>query len=140
MPVIDPADSLVLVGATAAGPFTEIAELTSYDYTRGRDATRRRFVFGDAAARLKGGSKTSTYRLGGLMDLGDTDGQDVLRAAYENDTTIALVITEDGETGTIEEGKVTEYTGRAEREGDYVEVTFTFEGTSVRSAWSAPEP
>lgn len=137
MAVINPEDTLVLVGASSAGPFAPIADMDAMDNTRTRGDVRRRFVFGSDAAYIKPGDKESSYTISGFYNPADTNGQNVIEAAFESGDDIVIVVAPDGAAGWMEEGKVTEYTVSAEREGEYVEVSFTFEGNGVRTAYDA---
>lgn len=137
MPPINTEYSLVRVATVEAGPYNTIQLLRSLTSPRSREGSARVYVMGATEAKQKAGRKVNTYELDGLLDLSDTTGQTVLRDAYENDTYIfAQLIYNDAATTGQPEGvqakvKVTQFAVSGEREGDFVGVSFTLEGTGV---------
>lgn len=129
----------IKVGAAEAGPFAIISEISGGTNTRGVEGTARRYVFNSAAARVKAGRKTSSYTFDGLLDMTDTDGQNVLEDAYANGTDVWVQFLPDSTAGVgIKQGwaekcKVTGYEATSEKEGDFVGVSFTLEGDGVQT-------
>lgn len=129
--------TLIKIGTAQAGPFVTVSDLNAHDWTHGREGVTRTRVYGKADAYVKGGAKTNTYTFSGLLDLTDTDGQNVLEDAYEDDDYVwaQLLHAPDaatGErTGILAQVKVTEYSGDGSADGEYVGVSFSLEGTGV---------
>lgn len=133
---LDVSNVLVQVGAAEAGPYSTIEDVQSYSGTHGtEDATRTR-VFGKVNPYVRAGDDTDTYDLSGLLNLTDTNGQNVLRDARDNRNTVWLRVmpTGDavGEAGYVQECNVTEYTDSGDADGDYVEASFSLEGAGPK--------
>jgi hypothetical protein len=133
MPVIDSENTIIEVGATAEGTFAQIDNLTGYTATHGREAETRTRVFGREDAYVKPGERSSTYDINGLYDPADTDGQNVLRDAYESGEDVYLRVLHDGEAGYLQGVKVTEYSDSATADGEYVEVSFSATSTTGKT-------
>lgn len=131
MPAIDVSTSLVKIGAAVDGPFATIADLTTYDWSHTAADVTKTFVFGNPDAYVKAGDKDHSYGLAGLYSPEDTGGQNVLKTAYGAGSDVWLQVIPDGTDGWMEKCKVTEYSGSAARDGDYVEVAFQLEGVGT---------
>lgn len=144
MSIMDVADSIVQVSATSEGTYATIAELTAWDGTHGTEDIARRRVFGNTNAHVRLGEDTDTYSLSGLLDLSDTNGQNILRTARDNRTTVFLRVLPMGNTaadkGYTQECYVTEYTDSGDADGDYVECSFSLEGASAAVPYTVPGP
>lgn len=136
MPVIDVETTVVQVAAdedgAPAGAFATIEDLTSYSGDHGSEEATRVRVFGKADPHVRGGEKTDEYSLDGLYNPADTNGQNVLKASYENDVPCWLRVLPDGEAGYTQKVRVTAYTDEAEADGDFVRVSFTAERDGAR--------
>lgn len=141
---LDVQDSLVQVAATGAGPYATIMDVTNWDGNHGTEDIARRRVFGQASAYVRLGDETDTYNLSGLLSLTDTNGQNVLRTARDNRTTVFLRVLPSGnvedELGYTQECYVTEYTDSGDAEGDYVECSFSLEGAAPATSYTVPAP
>jgi predicted secreted protein len=125
MPPINATEVVIKVGATDTGPFASIANLTGYTATHSREAETRTRVFAREDAYVKQGDKETSYDLNGLYDTADTEGQNVLRDAYEDETEIYLQVLHDGANGYQQAVQISEYSDSGEADGEYVEVSFT---------------
>lgn len=136
MPPIDVSNSLVQVAAVEAGPFATIEDVTSWDGSHGTDAPTRTRVFGKPTPYVRAGDDTDTYDLSGLLNLDDTNGQNILRDARDNRTTVFLRVMPDGEAigkkGYLQECNVTEYTDAGDADAEYVECSFSLEGAGPK--------
>jgi hypothetical protein len=143
---IDPKATAVFVGATATGSWGLISDLDTVGLSYGKDAERRRFVFGKSTPYIKAGEKTWGADMSGLYKPADTAGQNVLRAAYDGDTTVWLAVITSGATysgatfvtsaaaGYIIECTIPSYSENRAGDGDFVEVTFTAAGIPATKA------
>jgi hypothetical protein len=150
---IDPKATAVFVGATATGSWGLISDLDTVGLSYGKDAERRRFVFGQSAPYIKAGEKTWGADMSGLYKPADTAGQNVLRAAYDADTTVWLAVITSGATysgstfvtsaaaGYIIECTIPSYSENRAGDGDFVEVSFTAAGIpSTKATFSSGMP
>jgi hypothetical protein len=141
MAIVDVSTYIVQVGATSAGTFATIADMRSSEATHGEESETRTYVFGQTNPYVRGGADTDEYRLSGLYNIGDTNGQNVLRTAKDNDGTVFLRVRPQG-TGAQsyqQECRVTQYTDSAEAgpAGNYVTVSFSLRGVGTRVNSSA---
>lgn len=136
MAIVDVSTYLVQVGSVTAGPFATILDMTSGEGTHGEESETRTYVFGQTNPYVRGGADTDEYRIAGLYNPADTTGQNVLRTAKDNDTTIFLVVRPQGLTSQSykQECRVTQYTDSAEAgpSGNYVRVSFALRGVGTR--------
>ena len=141
---IDVQNSLVQVAAASEGPFATISDLDSWTGTHGSEDITRRRVFGAGDPHVRLGEDTDSYSLSGLLDLSDTNGQNILRTARDNRTTVFLrVLPEgnvEGDLGYTQECYVTEYEDSGTADGDYVECSFTLEGAAAKTSYTVPAP
>lgn len=137
MAIVDVSTYLVQVGATALGSFANIADMSSSEATHGEESETRTYVFGQTNPYVRGGADTDEYRISGLYNIADTNGQNVLRTAKDADTTIFLRVRPQGLTGQSyqQECRVTQYTDSAEAgpTGNYVQVSFSLRGVGTRT-------
>jgi hypothetical protein len=143
---IDPRTTAVFVGAAATGPWGLIADLDTAGLSHGKEAERRRFVFGREVPYIKAGEKTWSADLSGLYNPDDTSGQNVLRTAYDNDGTVFLACVYGGEydndgdfdaddaDGYVIEATIPSYEENRDAGGDFVEVSFTANGIPATKA------
>jgi hypothetical protein len=140
---------VVQVAAESAGPYATIADLQSWEGTHGEENESRTRVFGRADAYVRAGEDTDEYPLSGLYNPADTSGQNVLRDAKDNRTTVFLRVIPDGfdpeteelvpgATGYTQECRVSEYTDSGDAGGEYVECSFTARGVGTRTAYTVP--
>lgn len=138
MSIRDVSDAQVWVSATGgAGTYALIEDLTSFDATHGSESETRTRVFGAANPYIRQGDDTDEYSLGGLYNPNDTDGQNILRTAHDNGTTVFIAILYDAtggaEQGYTQECRVTEYGESGEADGEYIECTFSAVGVGDRT-------
>lgn len=135
--IVDVTDFEVQVAASAAGPFALIDDLTSGSATHGTEGSARTRVFGRTTPYIRAGDDTDEYSLDGLYNPADTDGQNVLRDAKNNKTTVVIAVLHDAtsgaEKGYTQECRVTEYGESADSDGEYVECSFTLEAVGERA-------
>jgi hypothetical protein len=137
MAIIDVQDSLIKVGAAPAGPFATIEDMTSYSGTHGNEGEARRRVFGRVSPYVRAGANTDEYSLSGLYNPDDTGGQNVLRSARDNRTTVILQVLPNGVSGYQQECNVTEYSENGDADGDYVEAAFSLTAVGPRTSVGA---
>lgn len=139
MAIVDVQDSIVEVGATSGGTFATIEDMTSWEGTHGEENETRTRVFGRANPYVRGGDDTDEYRLSGLYNTADTDGQNVIRSAKDNRTTVFLRVRPAGSVllSYQQECRVTQYTDSGDAGGDYVQCSFALRGVGTRVASSA---
>lgn len=130
---IDLQDTIIQVSADDA-TYANIANATGYSATHGTDGETRIRVFGAANPYVRAGELVDSYSIDGLYDPADTNGQNILRTARDNGTTVFLKVLPDGADGYKQECRVLEYTDNGEAEGDYVECSFSLEATGTKSA------
>jgi hypothetical protein len=149
MAVIDVTNSIVQVAAESAGPYATISDVRSWDGTHGEESETRVRVFGRADPYVRAGDDTDEYSLSGLYNPDDTNGQNVLRDAKDNRTTVFLRVipdgfdpeTEDlapGATGYTQECRVSEYGESGDADGDFVECDFAARGVGTRTPYTVP--
>ena len=136
MAIVDVSTYIVQVGATSGGSFANIADMTSSEATHGEESETRTYVFGQTNPYVRGGADTDEYRISGLYNIADTNGQNVLRTAKDADTTVFLRVRPQGLTAQSyqQECRVTQYTDSAEAgaAGNYVRVSFSLRGVGTR--------
>lgn len=134
---LDVSDVLVQVAAVEAGPFATIEDIQSYSGTHGTEEATRTRVFGKAQPHVRAGDDTDDYDLSGLYNPDDTGGQNVLRDARDNRTTVWLRVMPTGDTvgaaGYLQECNVTEYSDSGDADGDYIECAFSLEGVGPKT-------
>lgn len=138
MPPIDVSGVLVQIATAEAGPYATIQDVQSYGATHGTEDAARVRVFGKATPYLRAGDDVDDYDLSGLYNPDDTGGQNILRTARDNRTTVWLRIMPTGDTsgdkGYKQQCNVTEYSDSGDADGDYVECSFTLEGVGPKIA------
>lgn len=141
MAIVDVQDSLVQISATGSS-YATIADLTSWNGTHGEESQSKVRVFGRANPYVRAGDDTDEYSLSGLYNLADTNGQNILRTAKDNRTTVFLRVLPEGATsgdqGYTQECNVTEYTDAGDAGGEYVEVSFALSGVGTRTPYTVP--
>lgn len=134
---IDVQDSVIQIYTPAVGATPEsyatIQNVQGWNGTHGTEGGARTRVFGRAQPYVRAGEIVDTYSLSGLYDPADTGGQNVLRSARDNGTTIILVVKPNGTTGYRQECRVTEYTDSGDADGEYVEASFDLEAVGPRT-------
>jgi hypothetical protein len=122
----------------ATGLFYRIMDATSAEATHGSEDVTRTRVFGNPNAYIRAGDDTDEYSIDGLYNPDDTNGQNILRAAHDNNTTVFLAFAHDdtpgAEKGYVQECRITEYSESADADGEYVECSFSAEGVGARVA------
>jgi hypothetical protein len=117
-----------------AGPFALIENMTSWEGTHGEENSTTTYVFGREAPIERAGRDTDEYRLSGLYDIADTDGQNVLRDSKDNRTWFNLRVYPGG-TGAKayqQPCRTTQYTDSGDAGGDYVQCSFAAKGVGTR--------
>lgn len=134
MPIIDVQGALVKVAAPSATPtFANIADVQSWTGTHGSEGETRTRVFGKTAPYVRAGENTDEYSLSGLYNPDDTGGQNILRTARDNKTTVLLQVLPNGVAGYQQECNVTEYTDSGDADGEYVECSFDLVAVGPRT-------
>jgi hypothetical protein len=145
----DPETTVLMVAAAEAGPYAIIADLSSYDATHGEEDEIKTRVFGRATPYRRAGNDTDEYSLSGLYNTDDTDGQNVLRDAKDNRTTVFIRVlpggwdpdTEEivsGAEGYQQECRVTQYGDSGESDGEWVQCSFQLRDYGVRVPYTVP--
>lgn len=118
------ANFVVQVASTFAGTYSPVSDLNSFNKTSNR--TINQFpVFGRPVAYGIPAPREETYSAGGYLSIADT-GQDLLRTAEFNNTTVFLKVFFDGVTnGFIQEVRVGSKSFSVAPDG-LQEVTFEF--------------
>jgi hypothetical protein len=116
------------------GPFAEVEDLTSWGGTHGEDNPTTTYVFGRDEPHEKAGRDTDEYRLAGLYNITDTDGQNVIRDSKDNRTWFVLRIYPGGSSakGYQQPVRTTQYEDTGEAGGDYVQCSFACKGVGTR--------
>lgn len=132
---IDLQDTVVKVSAPppAVASFATIANVRGYAATHGTEGEARVRVFAQAAPYVRAGTLVDSYDISGLYDPADTNGQNLLRTARDNGTTVLLQFLPNGVAGYQQECRITEYTDSGDADGDYVECSFTAEATGAKT-------
>ena len=126
----DPVNARVRVSATLAGTYTVVGKVRTANLTEGRDnRTKTKYLGGQV---VRPGDNTLTGSVGYLFDDGDTTGQNLVRTAKRNGTTLFVQICPAG-TGTGAkvlqfEADITELTIDVNADNELVEGGFNFEG------------
>lgn len=133
---IDVQDAVIKVSAPppAVASFAVIANVSGWAGTHGTEGEARVRVFGRATPYVRAGDVVDTYSLSGLYDPADTNGQNILRTARDNGTTVLLQVLPNGTAGYQQECRVTEYTDEGDADGEYVECSFELEAVGARTA------
>jgi hypothetical protein len=143
MAIVDVADAQIVIGAAATGPWALINDLTSYDADHGNEGESSVRVFGKATPYVKAGADTDEYSLEGLYNPDDTGGQNVLRTAKDNKTSVWLAVLHSVTTlptvveGYLQECKVTRYNDNGAADGEYLECAFDLIGEGARTTVTA---
>lgn len=121
----------VRVSTTVDGTYKNVGFVRSADYSRAREgSTTIRWFGGDQA---RPGSKTLSGSMPVWFDREDTDGQVVLRAAYENDTPVYLQFCPEGTEASAKadqfEAVIDEVGFSVDSEGEAAEGSFSFTGS-----------
>lgn len=133
---IDVQDSVIKVSLPppAVASFATIQNVQGWNGTHGTEGGARTRVFGKATPYVRAGDLVDTYSLSGLYDPADTNGQNILRSARDNGTTVLLQVLPNGTAGYQQECTVTEYTDSGDADGEYVECSFDLEAVGPRTA------
>jgi hypothetical protein len=138
---IDVQDSLLRV-STDGVTFTTIVDMEEWTGTHGEESEDRRRVFGNPDPIIRAGDDTDEYSLSGLLDLADTNGQNILRTAKDNRTNIYLRVLPEGATsgdkGYTQQCRVSQFEDRGSAGGTWVECAFTLRGVGTRTAYVVP--
>lgn len=132
MAVVDVSDARVYVSETGSGDWAPIQDATNWNATHGGADVRETFVFDKSSPHVRTGDNTDEYSVQGLYNPGDTNGQNILRTARDNKTTVFIAILHDNtsgaEEGYYQEIRVTQYSDSGDRAGDFVEAGFEGRG------------
>lgn len=131
----DPEGARVRVSTTTNGTYTDIGYVRTASATHGSEGlTRTKYLGGTL---YKAGDLTDTYSVAFLLNLSDTNGQNIIRAAHDNGTTVFLQVlpegTGSGALGYKQEVRVTEFTDSIDVDGEYVEGGFSAESVGTRT-------
>ena len=137
MAIVDVSGHRFLVAADAISLFTQIEDMVSAEATHGEESETRTYVLGGGNPYVRGGPDTDEYRLSGLYNVADTDGQNLLRNAHDTEDTVMVRVMPEGtgEPGYQQECRVTQYTESAESgpAGNYVQCSFSLRAIGVRT-------
>lgn len=131
MPVLLTGLMRVRIATTQAGPYTNVGQVRSADYERGREgSTTLRYFGGDSTVP---GAKTLSGSMPVWWDPSDTAGQKAMVTAYNNDSKVWLQFAWEG-TATSKkadqfEAVIDSVSVSGDAEGEAVEGTFSFTGT-----------
>jgi hypothetical protein len=128
---INPALTLVKVAADSGGnpgSFANIVDVTGYSADHGAEDPSETFVFGEESPHTRGGENTDEYSIDGLYNVADTNGQNVLKNSRDTGVPCWIQVLHDGTNGYQQKVNVTSYSDSAERDGDWVLVSFTARG------------
>jgi hypothetical protein len=109
------ADFVIQAGTTAVGATAPVNDLNSYRKTNTRN-NQTFAVFMKTTAYVIPGTRESTWTVSGFLSVGDT-GQDHLRTAEEDNTTVFIRVLPDGTNGFTQEVTVGTTTHEAAPEG-----------------------
>lgn len=112
------------------GAFALVADLNAYSAVHGSEDPSETFVYGSDEPYTKAGENTDEYSADGLLNLADTDGQNVLRISRDEQQLIWVKVLQDGTNGVMQKARTTEYQDNGEREGDFVLCSFTIQGVA----------
>lgn len=125
---IDVSESNVYVSTSASGPFSALVDATGYALTSGSEGETTVRTFGGGRY-VRAGDDADTYSIDALFD---RDGQQIMRTAKKNKTSVWIAIIQDdtlaSEEGFLQECKVTEFTIEAQADGDFVRASFSATG------------
>lgn len=140
MPPIGVEFTRVLVATAEAGPYTTILLMRSASGSKSREGGARVHVMDSPDPKQTAGRRVNSYELEGLLDMADTTGQTVLRNAYDSGNDVFVQVIHNNAAATSQprgeqaRAKVTAFSVSGEREGDFVTVSFTLEGTGLTTA------
>lgn len=126
----DPVNSRVRVSTTVGGTYTSIGKVTAANSNEGQESrTKTRYLGGTVT---RPGDNTWGGDITVLFDSGDTTGQEVLKTAKRNGTTVFLQFCPEG-TGTgakAEQGEVniTAHNLPLDASTEIISRSFSFEG------------
>lgn len=137
----DVLDSVVQVSANGVA-YATIVDMEEWEGTHGEEDEDRRRVFGNADPIIRAGDDTDEYSLSGLLDLADTNGQNVLRDAKDNRTNVYIRVLPEGavsgDKGYTQQCRVSQFVDRGSAGGTWVECSFTLRGVGTRTAYVVP--
>lgn len=121
----------VRVSTTSGGTYTNVGYTRSIEVAQGSEGdTTLRYFGGDATVP---GDKTLEGSVPVWWDDADTNGQEVLKTAYNGSTAVWLQFCPKGTTAGLKaiqfEAYITEIRTSSDIEGDAVEATFSYRGT-----------
>lgn len=130
---INPSTTLVRVAPDVAGvpgTFATIVDVTGYSADHGAEDPSETFVFGEVSPHTRAGDNTDDYSIDGLYNVADTNGQNVLKNSRDSGVYCWLRVLQDGVNGYTQKVRVITYSDNAERDGDWVLVSFTARGVA----------
>jgi hypothetical protein len=142
MPPISARTTLIQISATAGGTYATISSAHTFTDRRGQQGGQEYFVYGDPTPITEANSDDSTLDVNFLLDLDDTNGQNLLLTAFESGDPLYVRVLYDGTRGRQQPMKVTSYQSTGDANGTglgkYVagSVTMTAAGTST--SYTAP--
>lgn len=126
----DPVNSRVRVSTTVGGTYTSIGKVISANMNEGQESRTKTRYFGGTVVRP--GDSTLGGDLTVLFDSGDTAGQEVLKTAKRNGTSVFLQFCPEGTaTGAkVEqfEANITAHNLPLDASAEIVQRSFSFEG------------
>lgn len=137
MAIVDVSGHRFLVAADAISLFSQIEDMVSAEATHGEDTETRTYVLGGGNPYVRGGEDTDEYRVSGLYNLTDAEGQNILRNAKDTEDTVVVRVMPAGlgEQGYQQECRVTQYSESAESgaPGNYVRCSFALRAIGLRT-------
>ena len=126
----DPADSRLRVSTTSGGTYNVVGKVIAWEHNEGEEGgSTIRWMGGEA--RLAGdGTVSGNCRV--VLDLADTTGQDVLKAAKRSGDDVFIQVCPEGAGAGKEveqfKAKVSEYSISSDVGSDYVEARIAYNG------------
>lgn len=133
MAVISVRDAEVHISTSENSGYECIEDATTYSSDEGAEDDEETFVFCSSVPYTAEGSDTNSLSITGLLNL-DGTGQNALRSARRNNTTIWLRVLHDGERGYQQEFRVARYSESADANGRFVEFSADFRAVGPMSA------
>jgi len=126
----DPVNARVRVSTTVGGTYTSIGKVTASNSNEGNEGrTKTKYLGGQV---VRPGDKTWGGDITVLFDSGDTTGQEVLKTAQRNGTTVFLQFCPEGTTtgAKAEQGEVniTAHNLPFDATAEIISRSFSFEG------------
>lgn len=141
MAIIDAKTTEVHVATVEAGPYTLIGSIHTWNENAGQQGGQEFNLLGTSAKITEAGSDDRTITLNYLLDLADTDGQNILRTAFINKTTIYTRLLYDGTLGVQQPMTVTSEQNSGDANGTglgrYIAGTVTLTSAGTRTEITA---